>query len=77
MLARSQVAAAHAQAHQSLMAALVACPAQEGQIKRWWVEAEQVAHGKPGPVKMIVFTRTQRLFDLVADRSGWSAGRIR
>ena len=38
---------------------------------------QQVAEHKPPAVRLILFKRTGLLLELMADRAGWAAGRMR
>jgi hypothetical protein len=74
---RSEIATAKAQGHAALMHAIETCPDLESTLRRWWLQAEQTAERKPAAVRLVVFKRTGLLFELMADRAGWSQGRVR
>jgi hypothetical protein len=73
MSARSEIAAAKSQGHAALMNAIDASP-DLASTHRWW---KQVAERRPAAVKLVVFRHTGLLFELMADRAGWPAGRVR
>jgi hypothetical protein len=74
---RSEIASAKLQTSVALMRAIEASPDLEPTFQRWWTEAQQVAANKPPAVRLVVFKRTGLLLELMADRAGWAAGRMR
>jgi hypothetical protein len=77
MSIRHQIADAKLQSHVALMHAIKASPDLEATFKRWWLQAEQTAEHKPPAVRLAVFKRTSLLLELMTDRAGWPAGRVR